>query len=265
MSPTHKEGEATRRRAGSELGAGKFADRLAPAFDRGEPRVSARASPARFHRLVCLKGVTTLMPNHPTLPPIARVVIAIALFLLASLTVAAQPKFRIPITITDPHIASHGYGPSPSTAYFGVHPDASSCLDLDTMRGFTDRWDTLLPYGFPYTSNFAEFEGPPPPPMGCLCVDIRIRSLSPAGCLYFLAVNVHGYVSPSQIDTFLVSAQPVYTPDPDTVTYSWPAGMGDFCDSMFLVFPPGYITPRVDMTRQMKYIAMPDESGFTPT
>src|SRR5690242_17069078 len=60
----------------------------------------------------------------------------------------AQVAWRMPITMTD--IGTAFLNPS-STAYFGVHPNASNQLDQDTMRGFTDHWAEVLPFGYDYT------------------------------------------------------------------------------------------------------------------
>ncbi len=93
-----------------------------------------------------------------------------ALLLCAIVTVtsvSAQPKFRIPITVTDSGTVLYS-----ATAYIGVHPDATNCIDPDSLLGFTDHWSDVFIFGTPYTPDMIEFGPPPLPP----AIDIRIAS-----------------------------------------------------------------------------------------
>src|SRR5689334_1350405 len=95
----------------------------------------------------------------------------VALVLLsAAAHLSAQPKFRLPISITDINTTT---GKHTAVTYFGVHPNGSNQMD-DTMRGFTDHWDEFLPFGLAYTPDMNEQECPPAP----FVVDIRIRNVS---------------------------------------------------------------------------------------
>ncbi|HMD13827.1 MAG TPA: T9SS type A sorting domain-containing protein [Bacteroidota bacterium] len=141
-------------------------------------------------------------------------------------SVTAQPKFRIPITVTDSGTTLHS-----ATAYFGVHPDATNCIDPDSLLGFTDHWSDVFLFGTPYTSGMIEFGPPPLPP----AIDIRIASLSPSWCKDFLYANIQKYTDSLQVDTFSVAVQPYDSQAPDPMIYTVPSVIGTYCDSLVIV------------------------------
>src|SRR5437899_672741 len=93
------------------------------------------------------------------------IAVIVSLVPLASLLSSAQPKYRIPLTVTDSSATLHSV-----TAYFGIHPDATNCIDVNDMTGFTDHWNDLFVFALPYTSDTPEYDAPPQP----FATDIRI-------------------------------------------------------------------------------------------
>src|SRR5690349_12306022 len=145
----------------------------------------------------------------------------------AAVQLNAQPKFRLPISITDINTTT---GKHTAVTYFGVHPNGSNQMDVDTMFGFTDHWDEYLPFGLKYTPNMNEQECPPSPPTGA---DIRIRNAS--GNLLFPIVDIQKYSTALQVDTFVVHAQPDDPQSLDTAVYQIPPAANQYADSIVLV------------------------------
>lgn len=144
---------------------------------------------------------------------------------LPSLLVS-QTMWRMPITLTDSNTTSHSV-----VAYFGVHPNATNCVDVDTMYGFTDHWALFDYYGLVYTPNMVEIEPPPPSPSE----DLRIGSVSPSSCTAPNYYNIQKYVSSSQVDTFTVVATPFDANIPDPMIYTVPSVISEYCDSLVII------------------------------
>ena len=138
----------------------------------------------------------------------------------------AQPKFRIPIVLKD-----SGTTVATTTAYFGVHPNATNCLDTNFLTGFNDHWADIFVFGTPYTSGMVEID-PPPPGQG---VDLRVASLYPSGCRTGLYANIQGYTSATQVDSFQIVPQPSDATSPHPMIYSVPSVIGAYCDSLVLI------------------------------
>src|SRR6267154_2225932 len=86
-----------------------------------------------------------------------RISILIAVSLAVHSLVFTQAKWRMPLTLTD-----SGATMQTTTSYFGVHPNATNCPDLDTLRGFTDHWAEIFVLNQPYTPDCVELDLPPP-------------------------------------------------------------------------------------------------------
>src|SRR5437879_3603852 len=97
-----------------------------------------------------------------------RISILIAVTFALHSLVFSQAKWRMPITLTDstapllPNI----------TSYFGVHPNATSCIDIDTMKGFNDHWAEQFVFLAAYTPDCIEYDAPP------LGFDVELRLAS---------------------------------------------------------------------------------------
>ncbi len=138
----------------------------------------------------------------------------------------SQAMWRMPITLTDSNTTSHSV-----VAYFGVHPNATNCVDADTMYGFTDHWALYDYYGLLYTSKMVEIEPPPPSP----AEDLRIGSLSPSSCTAPNYYNIQKYVSSSQVDTFNIVPTPFDASIADPMIYTVPSVIGEYCDSLVVI------------------------------
>ncbi|HMD14497.1 MAG TPA: hypothetical protein VKI62_07730, partial [Bacteroidota bacterium] len=129
----------------------------------------------------------------PRMPKIKSYILPVMFLLILSAGIPSllfsQAMWRLPLTFID-----SGTTVQPSViAYFGVHPNATNCID-DTMCGFTDHWvdnDSLV-YGLPYTPCMYEVSGPVFPIEG---VGLGLESLSPKSCTDLLEANIHKYVS----------------------------------------------------------------------
>ncbi len=138
----------------------------------------------------------------------------LALLTLAThFNVSAQSvAIKFPITVQD----TRGHS---ATMYIGVHPLASYCRDDDTLKNFCDA-GTVFELGLP------------PTPINDTLFDVRLTD--PRGfngdCMDLgLSNNIHPFISTSQIDTFRIDFR-------NTIgypfTFSWPAYLSYYCDSM---------------------------------
>lgn len=153
----------------------------------------------------------------------------LSLFLALALPgiAVSQTQFRIPLFIRD-------NTPKLDTLWFGVHPQASYCIDNTTTLKFGD------------CDSIREAELPPAPPTGVF--DVRfIDSRSGAGaCLGVgVAENVAGFTSSSDVDTFQIKLQPGAGGYPFTIR--WPQGLSAFADSMKIRDPLGLPPPPVSI------------------
>ncbi len=176
------------------------------------------------------KGIDTasLLVDTYVKQPLAKT-LTVA-FLAGSLVSVVQPqaKWRMPITCTDSSMTGTL---TPATAYFGVHPNATNCIDSDTMRGFTDHWSDVFVFGQPYTPDCIEYDAVP---FG-FSTECRIRSLSPPACVQDYELNIQRFASSSQVDTFGIHAQGASPESLNTLIYTVPSVIGQYCDSLVMV------------------------------
>ncbi len=174
----------------------------------------------------------------------------------ASPDLLAQAKWRLPITVTD---SSNGVVAT-GTGYFGVHPNATNCVDSDTMRGFTDHWSDIFVFGQPYGPDCIEYDAPP----ASCCLSCRIKSLTPPACNDIYELNIQKFTSSSQIDTFTVVALGLASDSVKTLLYEVPSVVGEYCESLIIA---GSVTDvdqygnikvgeiRVDLVKTHRYLA----------
>jgi len=139
---------------------------------------------------------------------------------------SAQPNFRIPLTMRDSSATVYSV-----VSYFGVNPNATNCIDLNTMTGFTDHWADIFILGTQYSDSMQEVELPPPGES----IDLRIQSIFPATCRQPLYANIQAFTSASQIDSFTIVPQPYDGTSPHPLIYSVPAVIGEYCDSLVVI------------------------------
>jgi hypothetical protein len=144
--------------------------------------------------------------------------ILLMLIMAAAGSVFAQAQFRIPIYVND-------NTPKRDPVYFGVHPQASYCIDNVTLK-------------FGECDSIKEAELPPTPPVGVFDVRfIDVRS-GPGACLGTgVPENITSYTSGSDVDTFQIKFQAGAGGYP--FTFRWPQGLSVFADSIRLRDPIG--------------------------
>jgi hypothetical protein len=129
---------------------------------------------------------------------------------------SSEVQYTIPLRIVD-------NGTGVDTIYFGIHPEATYCTDPELGEG----------------------EIPPPPPPGIF--DVRFSD--PRGfdiCMkQGLYLDLRPYLSPSQIDTYLVRMRPGDGGYPFTL--SWPSGLSALASNMRMIDNFGGTFVDVDM------------------
>jgi hypothetical protein len=140
----------------------------------------------------------------------------------AAMLLAAQPaaaQFRLPIIVRDNGNDSLNLVTKRDTLYFGVHPQATYCIDPGPMR-------------FTPCDSVSEAELPPPPPAGVF--DARWVDLTEVenACINGLRFDIRTLTSPSDVDTFQLKFQPGAGKYP--FVFKWPKNLGTFVDSMRL-------------------------------
>ena len=160
---------------------------------------------------------------------------------LTSTAMSQSMAIKFPITVQD----SRGHS---TTMYIGVHPLATYCQD-DTLKNFCDE------------GNIFERLSPPLPIHDTI---FDVRLVDPRGyngdCMGLgLTNNIHQFTSTTQIDTFEIDFQ-------NTIgipfTFSWPAYLSYFCDSMRMKDVYGFNRLNVNMLTgtsvQLTYSANPN-------
>jgi hypothetical protein len=144
--------------------------------------------------------------------------LAAALVLSVLLAQTAAAQFRVPLIVRD-----NGNNTSPTTKrdtlLFGVHPQATYCLEPSTLF-------------FTPCDSVKEAELPPPPPTGVF--DARFIDLPERAdaCIIGAKYDIRKYADVADIDTFQVKFQPGAGGYP--FIFRWPQGLGALCDSMRL-------------------------------
>ncbi|MBI5475676.1 MAG: T9SS type A sorting domain-containing protein [Ignavibacteriales bacterium] len=140
---------------------------------------------------------------------------------------AQEPKFRVMVTIEDSLFDAGMVFKKVvyDTVLFGYHPNASYCLEPDTLHGFTDRWVENW-RGSVYDSSMFEEETPPlAPEFGF------VTNNASSGCgLVGLFNLLHKYVSPTQLDTINLKVQSKEF-DNSKMTLRWPKNMSEYFTS----------------------------------
>ncbi|HLF14212.1 MAG TPA: hypothetical protein VI932_04930, partial [Bacteroidota bacterium] len=155
------------------------------------------------------------------LPRVRTYRAAVSLFILvlaAAGNLISQTQFRIPFYVSDNTVKR-------DTIIFGVHPQASYCIDAPTLK-------------FGNCDSIREAELPPIPPLGVFDVRWIDTRVSPGACLGVgMGENITGFTGASDVDTFQVRFQPGAGGYP--FTFRWPLGLSVFADSIRLRDPLG--------------------------
>ncbi len=142
--------------------------------------------------------------------------------LLLSLSAAgaltSQTQFRIPFYVSDNTVKR-------DTLIFGVHPQASYCIDDPTLK-------------FGNCDTIEEAELPPTPPSGVFDVRFIDTRSGPGACLGVgMGENITSFTGASDVDTFQIKFQPGAGGYP--FKFRWPQGLSAFADSIRLRDPLG--------------------------
>jgi hypothetical protein len=152
---------------------------------------------------------TVMLTRHTKLNLLFAAILAAA---MAPGLLLAQVAFKIPLRIVD---AATGN----ATLWFGVHPQASNCIDTTVFGGCDSAF---------------EFEAPPISPSGVF--DTRFVSGPSTACLgQGEYTNIQKFSNTAQIDSYYVYVQPGGAPAAFPITLSWPSDLSTLCDSAFLV------------------------------
>ncbi len=148
-----------------------------------------------------------------------RAALSLVIALLSAAgSVVSQTQFRIPLYVSDNTVWR-------DTLLFGVHPQASYCIDDVTLK-------------FGNCDSIRESELPPIPPGGVFdarFVDVRS---GPGACLGVgMGDNITGFTGASDVDTFMIKFQPGAGGYP--FKFRWPQGLSVFADSIRLRDPIG--------------------------
>jgi hypothetical protein len=180
--------------------------------------------------------------------------LAAAALLLPAIVCSQIPdvRFRVWVTQTD-----SGFRPKTSSpAYFGIHPNATYCIDT-MLTGFTDHWfenDNQTVNEYPYW--------PPCSPS----VEIRLFNTK-AGCFEMTGVgrqnNIHQYHDTTEIDTFklrwCVFDSLAFHPQ----IFRWPSVLKYYCDSMTMTDPTGLANVNMRKDSSWTYYPDQDPNGIT--
>ncbi len=151
-------------------------------------------------------------------PSTYRAAVSILIVLLSAVgSLVSQTQFRIPFYVSDNTVKR-------DTLIFGVHPQASYCIDGVTLK-------------FGNCDTIVESELPPIPPGGVF--DARFVEVRNTGaCLGVgMAENITGFTGGSDVDTFKIQFQPGAGGYP--FKFRWPQGLSVFADSIRLRDPIG--------------------------
>jgi hypothetical protein len=139
-------------------------------------------------------------------PMLALIFLAL---IFASATLVAQPRFAIPLTVTD--------GSSVVQVFFGVLPSANYCIDIgDSIDGHREFFD-VGPH--PPSGNLEVHFGWPRAGNNAACFDLG----SPC--------DFRPFTSDNQRDTFKVN---IWSQARLPVTISWPSGLSRYFQSLTL-------------------------------
>ncbi len=159
--------------------------------------------------------ITVMAARH------TRLNLLLAVFLAAALApgiIFAQVAFKIPIRVAD--AAGHN-----ATLWFGVHPQATNCIDT-TVFGACDSANEYgtAPIGPGGVFDTRFIPNPEFPATACLDQGEYI--------------NIQKFSSTTQIDSYYIYVQPGTTdafPTGFPITLSWPSNVSTLCDSALLI------------------------------
>lgn len=121
-----------------------------------------------------------------------------------------NPNFVVPLRAA-------GIDGGVSELVFGIHPNATYCIENDTL--VFDRGMKLL-----------EFELPPKPPSDIF--DVRFVDNRTVKCMgEGLSYDIRGFIGATQRDTFRLSLQAGITAG-DSIVFTWPVGLSQLFDSI---------------------------------
>ena len=189
--------------------------------------------------------------------------------IISSPSVLSQtPQFRIPIVVIDSifNADSTLKKVSRDTVQFGIHPNATYCLDKFWMTDFQDHWFYTLA-GVIDSQKSKETELPPPSPS----FDARLdnggtkprKCIDPFSLGFGVKTNIHQYISLTQTDTFKIQFQ-VDVDDPiSKISFEWPSVLNQYCTSLRLLYitNQGIIRVNENMLTKSKWI-IPDSVPY---
>lgn len=158
--------------------------------------------------------------------------LVVALVMTLAAATPASSQFRIPLIIRDNANDSTNLATKRDTVYFGVHPQATYCIDP-------------APLFFSPCDSVKEAELPPPPPAGVF--DARWVDLDEVDdpCILGMEYDIRRFAGTSDVDTFQLKFQPGAGKYPMIVR--WPQGLSQFADSMRLRASGTGVTVNVNM------------------
>jgi hypothetical protein len=131
----------------------------------------------------------------------------------------ADAQFKLPFIARDNGNDSLNLVTKRDTVYFGVHPQATYCIDANAIY-------------FTPCDSVKESELPPKPPSGVF--DIRFVDLDSRAdsdpCILGLEQDITSYTGATDVDTFQVAFQPGAGKYP--FIFRWPKNLDQFADSM---------------------------------
>ncbi|HYQ86637.1 MAG TPA: hypothetical protein VES59_05280 [Bacteroidota bacterium] len=161
-----------------------------------------------------------------------------------SFTTAPDVRFRIWVTDTD-----SGYHQRSSTAFFGVHPNATFCIDSG-LTGFPDHW---FENDYQVVDEWRQYPVCPP------VLELRVFNASP-GCaeMWYTGrpVNIHQFRDVTQVDTFRLKWCPSDSFYFHPQIFRWPSVIRYYCDSMKMTDVANQ--SNVDMLKDSSWTYYPD-------